>query len=288
MRIFALILAVLLLTGCQVVPLEEQPAPESQQSVNSAVSSEKEESSERGEPVVLIALGQISVAAVDYKPDAAGGPMLTLELKNGTDYDLVFCIEHAKSNGVMCDPYWSCLVSAGETVESDVCWSVEFLEKTGILALNDLTLDMTICRSDDESVVLFSDLVTLTLMTKEETVIRQPVWDDCSVQVLAEKEYFSISAVGCNQENTPVLTLLLENRSEYDLLCTVTDVTVNGAPLDPQWGAIVMENAVLYSDIVMDSGTPVRDITMTLLVYNHDDWSEETLFDETVSIHMIP
>jgi len=185
MKILAWILVFLLLSGCQVVPLEpQQPVsgePAEEKSAAEVQQTDPEQSAEEQsgyEPVSLVSLDGIDVTAVGYDADTAWGPTLTLELQNETEEDLLFWADYAKSDGVMCNPYWNCTVAAGETVRSQVFWSGEMLQKSGIAALGELVLELEICHSADNAVVLFSDTVSQCLQTENTSLQTPPVWED--------------------------------------------------------------------------------------------------------------
>jgi len=297
--VWILILA-LLLSGCSTIGLgeaapEEPVQPETVPEPPSAPTPEKEPETapvpeEPAFPAVVLMnrLGA-AVTLIGYTPDDPWGPTMLLELKNETDRPLRFATDGVLANGVMCDPYWSCDVPAGETVQSRVRWSSEQLALSGIAWLNALSIRLLVTDpAAPEERPIFSDAVELTLEGGEGSPLSEAHWADFPGQVLAEGDGFRVTTkyFDADGDQGPALTLQLVNSSDRALLFTVLDVTVNGKPADPFWGEEVVPHATRYSQMIWESDAAFRSISMTLCVYDGEDWEAEDLFCETVTIDL--
>jgi len=287
--IWILVLA-LCLSGCGIIPLKEQPSEPPVATEQPAVSEpapapetvpeEKPEEPEPPayEPVVLMRLGQIAVTLKDFLPDAPGGPVLQLEVQNGTAVDLLFSSGHASIGGVMCDPYWECAVAAGETVESQLWWGSDRLAFRGIENLREIRMELTVTGGET---VLYDDLLAFSPVEDGEPALRELSYPDFPQQVLAETEQYSVVAKNYAEGR---LLLAIRNHSEHELLCAVADVTVDGEPCDPQWAALIMADSLCWSEITLPAELQPAEITMTLNLYDNTDRSVPTLFSQTVTV----
>ena len=273
----------LVLAGCAIVPQQsaEEPTPSvsvpAEPTPEVSVPEAPAEEAESFKRISLISLGQLQLTVTNYLPDAPGGPTVLLEVQNGMKTDAEFSIGHASIAGVMCDPYWSCAVPAGETLESRLWWSEEQLALRGISALQEVRLELTVRAGE---AVLFDDTVTFAPETEEPAVTEQE-WPDFPARVLAETDEFTVTA---RNYEAGVLTLAIDNCSDRELLCAVTEVTADGEACDPRWAALAMADALCWSRVEFPAGLQPKEITMLLSVYDNEDHSAPTLFRETVTV----
>ena len=237
-----------------------------------------------------------SVTLLDYAADANWGPVLSLELVNETDRDLMYVIGNMSVNGVMCDPFWGCEVPAGETATSDVWWGEELLAERGILALRDLRMEFLIFDSEDyEADYFYNDVVTLTLPAGEE-IVEDVTFADFPEQVLAEGEGYRVTALRYDPDGWygPAVLLCLVNETEANLIFSADDVTVDGADCDPFWAQAVWAGCRAYSEMSWDAEDLKEagvdgfgDVAFRLSVFDADNWDEDALHvEETVSIEL--
>lgn len=279
-----LILA-LCLSGCSVVSLEKAPEappaaaeqPAAPEAPQETPETPQEPEAPAYEPIVLLSLGQIRVTVTDFLPDAPGGPVLQLEVKNDTSSDLTFRSGHASIGGVMCDPYWECAAAAGDTVESQLWWGTDRLAARGIAALREIRMELTVAGND---VVLYDDVLEFSPAEEGDAV--QPLqFPDFPAQVLAQTDAFTVTALNYAEGR---LLLEIRNHTEHELLCAVTDVTADGEAFDPQWAALIMADALCFSEMECPAELQPAEITATLCLYDNTDRSSPTLFSETVTV----
>ena len=286
--IWILILA-LCLSGCSIISLKdtsaeqpaatEQPAaPEAPQETPEAPLDPQEPEEPAYDPIVLLSLGQVRVTVTDFLPDAPGGPVLQLEVKNDTSSDLTFRSGHASIGGVMCDPYWECAAAAGETVESQLWWGTDRLAARGIAALRDIRMELTVAGNE---FVLFDDILEFSPAEGEGNAVQELQFPDFPAQVLAQTDAFTVTALNYAEGR---LLLEIRNQTAHELLCAVTDVTADGDAFDPQWAALIMADALCLSNVEFPAELQPAEITMTLCLYDNTDRSSPTLFSETVTV----
>ncbi len=111
--------------------------------------------------------------------------------------------------------------------------------------------------------------------------------------VLADNDEVCIKITGI--ENDPIwgytLKVFLENKTDKELMFTVDDVSVNGFMCDPFWAESVAAGKKSNSTIswsetsFAENGiTQVADITLTLRVYDSNDFMAEDVLEETFII----
>ena len=98
---------------------------------------------------VLVDNDSCSVIVTGFEPDNSWGFAMQLYLVNKTDKDLVFSADNASINGIMCDPFWADIVSAGKKSFSAVLWDQNALEENEIEKVEEISLPMIIYADDD-------------------------------------------------------------------------------------------------------------------------------------------
>lgn len=85
--------------------------------------------------------------------------------------------------------------------------------------------------------------------------------------------------------------VFLENKTDKNLMFSVKDVSVNGFMIDPFWASTVaagkMANETitfLESDFKENGIDAVTEITLTLNVYDSDDFTADYLVEETFTV----
>lgn len=91
----------------------------------------------------------MSINGVD--PDGDMGYTLKATLINRTDKNLMFAIDDASVNGIMCDPYFATEVTAGNSSNCDISWSDSTLQENGITDVQSIELPIKVYDNDDWS-----------------------------------------------------------------------------------------------------------------------------------------
>lgn len=118
-------------------------------------------------------------------------------------------------------------------------------------------------------------------ITFEETVLVDN--DACTVKV---------TAIDADNIWGYTLKVYLENKTDLELMFSVSDTSVNGFMCDPFWAATVTpgmkaneEISFSNTDFELNGITDVTDITFTLNVYDYNDWSADHLFNEVFTLY---
>lgn len=103
---------------------------------------------------------------------------------------------------------------------------------------------------------------------------------------------FKIIAIDADNMWGYTLKAFLENKTEQDLMFSLTNVSVNGFMCDPFWAATVTpgmkaneEISFSSSDFELNGITDVTDITFDLDVYDNNNWEADYLVSETFTLY---
>lgn len=95
-----------------------------------------------------------------FDPDGSWGYTVNAYLVNKTDQTLIFSIDNATVNNVMCNPFWSSYVAPGKISYASISWSPDDFETNDITAVEQIQLDISV--TDDNFVSeLLSDSFTI-------------------------------------------------------------------------------------------------------------------------------
>lgn len=203
------------------------------------------------EKIVLADDGQIAVTIESYDPDGAWGPTFEVLVENKTDKALRFDLNNVVVDGVMCDPYWSESVPAGQSAYSEISWMQEDLKASGINYIETVTGTLNVF--DDESYDgVYLEQVTWSLdQSDQEGPAAEPVQFDhgfTPVDVLTGDLVFRVvdyDPAG-SYDGGPALVFYMENHTDRAAGFAIEDVSVNGVACDPVWSGTVAAGAVAY------------------------------------------
>ena len=93
---------------------------------------------------VLVDNDKCLIALTGYDPDNTWGFAARVRLINKSDEDLVFSAENTSINGIMCDPYWAEIVTAGKSAISTILWDKSSLNENDITEVKEITLPIRV------------------------------------------------------------------------------------------------------------------------------------------------
>ena len=111
--------------------------------------------------------------------------------------------------------------------------------------------------------------------------------------VLADTDDVTVKITGVDEKGMLgyALNVYLENNTDLELMFTVENVSVNGFMVDPMWADTVDAGkkanetiSFLKSDFEKNGIETVEEITLTLRIYDNNDWTAEDIFKDTVTI----
>lgn len=112
-----------------------------------AAESVSRESSE--EDMILFDNDQCSMVIKSVNPDGDWGYTLNVYMENKTDMNLMFSVNDASINDIMCDPFWATTIAAGKSGHSEIYWFSDTLEENGITDVTTIDLPITVYDEDD-------------------------------------------------------------------------------------------------------------------------------------------
>ncbi len=110
---------------------------------------------------------------------------------------------------------------------------------------------------------------------------------------LAETEDVTVKIMSIEEDGMMGYTLkvFLENKTNLELMFTVENVSVNGFMIDPFWADTVDAGkkanesiTFLKSDFEENGIEVVEEITLTLRIYDNNDWLADNIFKESITI----
>ena len=167
-----------------------------------------------------------------------------------------------------------------------------------------LTLSMAACGNSGSETTVPSgsnspSVTTQPIETTQPTETTQP--ETSGAPEAAFEELVLVDSENCTVKVTGIeedglfgygIQVFLENRTEKNLMFSVSDVSVNGYMIDPFWATTVAsgkkanETITFLSDDFEKNGIEaVTDITFTLNVYDNDDILADDLVEETFTIN---
>lgn len=245
---------------------------------------------------VLVDTDDCTIIAKGYQVDSLWGPSIQLYLENKTaDTKLMFSIDDASVNGVMCDPFWAEEVPAGKKSNSTVSWSNSTLTDNGIAYLQDLEFSLTVYNAEDYSQDnLVEQICTLSLEGGSGEAVYMPEFSMPEI-VLADEQSVQVVAKDFDPEGFfgPTLVLYLVNNTDKTLMFSADDVSVNGYVCDPFWATTVAPGKVAFSEVSWSESTLAEngittfvDIEFTLRIYDSNDWLADDLVSSIVTVHL--
>ena len=118
-----------------------------------------------------------------------------------------------------------------------------------------------------------------------------PVFEEV---VIVDDESCTFRITGIEEDSLWGYTLkaYLENKTDLDLMFSLSDVSVNGFMCDPLWAATVSAGMKSNEEIsfpaqsfTLNGITSVTDITFTLDIYDSSDWTADHLVSDTFTIY---
>ncbi|MGI6107308.1 MAG: hypothetical protein ACOX8B_05175 [Lachnospiraceae bacterium] len=298
LSIAAICAFVLPLAACgAALPAETDTEDETASAEEMETDGMESESSEDSlfEPFTAIDSDDCEVVIEGINPDGVGGYLVEARLLNNTKHkNLTFFISCAAVNGVEIDPQWESTVIAGYTSDEEIWFDSEDLDEAGIVEVTDIQLFFRVYDPDDPDADYIADEDFHIYPLGEEAVeeyVREPRKTDT---VLLDNDDIAVIALDCyeNELDGYSVDLYIENRSERDLMVSADNVFVNSSMIDPWWSVIVHAgnseySRISWSDAELEDNdvTEVEEIGFDLDVIDLDDESEDSLYNEKVTLN---
>ena len=234
---------------------------------------------------VIVDREDLYFAIKEVRADAALGYTWKLYVENRTDKNLMFTFEKAAVNGVMCDPFWAEVITAGKKGNCEVTWMRDAFEARSIDDVYEVDFTLNVYNDDDytEAPLMHDPFVVFPM--GEEKAAEAAAADEAarakllagSGKVLVDNDACSIVVTGYEPDNTwgYAMHVYLRNKSGEDLVFSAQNTSVNGIMCDPYWSEIVTSGKSAISTILWDKSalsendiTEVKQISLPLMVYS--------------------
>ena len=236
---------------------------------------------------IIVDRDDLLFAVKEVKADAALGYTWKVYNENRTDKNLMFSFEKVSVNGVMCDPFWAEVVTAGKKGNCEIIWMRDALEERQIEEVTQVDFTLNVYNDDDYAEApLMHDPFTVYPLgedvaegTDKQSAppARKPAETDI---VLIDNDDCAIIVTGFDPENSwgYAVRLYLRNKTEEDLIFSTENTSVNGIMCEPFWAEIVTAGHSAFSTILWDNAAlqeneiaEVNEISLPMRVYSDKD-----------------
>lgn len=225
--------------------------------------------------------------------DPIWGYSLKVYLENkSADQAYMFSVDEAAINGVQCTTLFATEVAAGKKANESVIF-MDDMEEYDIGDYTDIELNFSVCDAED----WLADPVT------EATAHVYPYGEDKAVcfvreaqdsdQILIDNEIVTAIVTGYEQDEIWGYTakVYLVNKSDKDLMFSVSDAAINGFMADPIFAEEVSSgkctfSSISWADTVLEENniTKIEEIEFKLQVYDLEDIFAEDVVNESVTL----
>lgn len=243
--------------------------------------------------IVLVDNEDCTFKITAVENDSIWGYTLKSYLENKTDQELMFTLSNVSVNGFMCDPFWASSVMPGMKANEEIHFSTTDFARNGIESVTLIEGTLKVYDSNNweaEDVVLMPFALYPLGEAAVQPYVRASVDGE---MVLFDDENCTMIVTGFDPENTWGYTvdIYLENKTDNELMFSVTDASVNGFMCDPFWAETVASGkrsntAIRWTASTLEENgiTQVETIALSVRVYDNNDWLAEDLVSETFNI----
>lgn len=232
-----------------------------------------------------------TITALD--PDNLWGYTMKAFLENKTEQDLMFSLDLVSVNGFMCDPLWASTVTAGMKANEEITFLSEDFQRNGITEVREIAFTLRVYNSNDWEAAHLVDEIFVLYPLGEEAVTpynRTPVDGEL---VLFDNEKCTMIITGFDPDNLwgYAVEVYLENKTNKDLMFSISNAAVNGFMCDPFWAETIApgkrSNSMISwmsTDFEANGITTVELLTLPIQVYDNNDFLAPELVNETFTI----
>lgn len=283
------------LAACGDEPVVNSPSADSTTTVTQSVTQGANDAAQIiFEETVFVDNESCTFKITEIEDDSMWGYTLKAYLENKTDKELMFSLSNVSVNGFMCDPFWAESVTSGMKANAEISFSGSDLEKNRIDAVTDIEFTLNVYDNNDwNAEYLVSETFSIYPMGEEavEPFVRNAQEGEI---VLFDNENCAMIITGFDPENIwgYSVSVYLENKTDKELMFSVTDAAVNGFMCDPLWAETVApgkrsitEISWLENDFAANGITDVESLSLPVSVYDSNDWTAAYLVEETFTVN---
>lgn len=221
-------------------------------------------------------------AIEEVREDGPLGYVWKVRIENRTDKNLMFTFEKVSVNGVMCDPYWAEVVTAGRKDVCEITWMRDALEKRQISSVYEVGFTLNVYNDDVYTEApLMHDPFTVYPLGEERAAASGPAFAPADpAQILVDDENCTVMITGYDPGSSWGFAagVYLRNKTGEDLVFSASNTSVNGIMCEPYWTEIVVSGKSAVSTILWDRASlrdkgisEVEQISLPLCVYSDKD-----------------
>ena len=302
-RILSIILAGTMILSVTACGGKSENIDKSGSSEQSTAEESQNEESEKEEDTGEITFEELTVVDNEYckivltgiEPDNIWGYTIKAMMENKTaDKTYMYSVESASVNGVQVEPFFATEISAGKKSNEEITISDDSLEANGIEKFTDIELSFHVYNSEDWGEEAAANETVHIYPYGEENAasfVREPQGTD---NVIVDNEFVSIIVIGSETDEYGdfLIKLFIQNKSEYDLMASEDNASLNGYMADPFWASSVKAGKCKFSelswfasDLEANDITEVTDAEFNIRVYKYDyDYTECYIVDQVISL----
>lgn len=303
--IILLLISVLTFSACGNVKTDAPAGPTSNTSSSETTqpedtqpqTTEPEESTVNAvfEEIVVVDNDECTIKITGIDSDNLWGYTLNAYMENkSSDKTYMFSVINGAVNGVQCDPFFATEVAAGKKTNEEITFSDSTLQENGITDFTDIELSFRVYDSNDWS----ADSVA------EETVHVYPYGEDNAVtfvreaqdsdNIIIDNEYVTVIVTGYEDDDIwgYTVNLFLLNKSDKEVMFSVSEASVNGYMVDPFYAESVTPgkcafSSMSWSDSTLEENgiTEIEEIEFLLRAYDSSDWMAEDFANEVITLN---
>lgn len=243
------------------------------------------------EEIVLADNGSLTAKVAEVSYDDIAGFTMHVFLENKTENEIMFTLEDASVNDVLCDPLWTCMLDAGDKTNEQILFRASDLEERGIVDVTKVGFTMTVYDAEDYTADNLLDETFVIYPKGEAAAVSnlRGVRDTDLVLLQTDNCVMVATGVDFHKDLGYVVNIYLENTTAEALMFSLEENTVNGRECDTFWAAGVPSGKCAYTQIVWlntalkDAGvTEVEKFSLSLRAYDANDWMADPLIEKTV------
>lgn len=237
---------------------------------------------------------QFSFKILSVEEGGRDGYAINLQLENKTENTLSFSFDNVYLNSVLCEPYWSRTLKAGETKEATISFEYTTFEDLNLENVTSIHFLLEVRNFDNwsEDPLLESTYVYYPYGEDAVVVYDYEFGPDAHVIVEDENVTFGIIDFEYNDYSDYVANVYLENHTDKYLMFSIDEVSLNGFMCDPYWALPIAPGMKGLTDITFSADdlelceiTTVTDMEFTLTAYDDNDWSADYLVEDKFVVY---
>lgn len=243
------------------------------------------------EEITVVDNEECTIKITGIDSESLWGYTLNAYLENKSpDKTYMFSIKSAAINGVQCDPLFATEGAPGKKSNNDISFTVT----NDIGDFTDIEMAFRVYDSNDWAAdAVAEETAHIYPYGKDRATIfeRDPQSTD---NTIIDNEYVSVIVTGYEIDDIwgYTVNLFLINKSDKEVMFSVSDASVNGYMADPFYAASVMPgkcsfSSMAWSDSVLEENSisEVEEIEFSFRAYDSSEFTSEDFANEMITLN---